>query len=227
MTELRSLHPDGRRLVTEELLHGQLDFWPATAWSDLVQPFDPALPLGALDETLSALMEQIPSQSPAFDPAAAEAVHRHLPLSRRQASDPGPWRFLAVVHRPDVVRHRWEVSSMRAAKPRYWSVGTRPDSNAFARWWWIAELTRDGTDYSLTRRLFEHGSLSTLLFTRHLGWHRPLVEAALDVLDDTPGPVVERVLRNLRKVLSVVVLETCDADALRELLRDLVDEERG
>ena len=120
--------------------------------------------------------------------------------------------------------HRWSVGSIRSSKPRFWSLGTRPDSNVFARWWWIAELTRDDDDYTLTSRVLQPGPLATLLFTRHLGWYRPLVEAAVDVLGDQPGPSAERVVRQLRKILSVVALEAHDADALRELLTELLTE---
>src|SRR5690606_3886261 len=117
----------------------------------------------------------------ALDAAVAPEIHQSLPLSRRVASDPGVWRFLTVVHRPDYVPHRWAMRSKAQMVRRYWDFGTRPDSNAFARLWWIAELTitkdASGDPYHLTRRVLGAQPLATAIFTRTLSQYAPAVSA--------------------------------------------------
>lgn len=75
----------------------------------------------------------VPFDAAAIDAALACALHRALPLSRRLAADWGLWRYLAVVHRPDIVRHRWELRSWTTMRDRFWRGGTRPGSNVFGR----------------------------------------------------------------------------------------------
>ena len=219
---LQRLHPDGRRLVTPELISGQQALWPATAYAELVRPLAPEIDLRPLDVALDALLHEYPTRDPSLDAPASVAVHRALPLSRRQASDPAPWRFLAIVHRPDVVRHRYENRSLRKMKSRYWTLGTRSECNLLSRWWWIAELTRAGDDYTLTRRVLDCPVVARPLFDSELGWHRPLIEASVAVLGGQSRATVDVVVARLRKVLSVVVLESRGRPELEGLLVQLL-----
>ena len=151
---LRRLAPTGRRLVTPELARGELQRHAEDTWA----PHSEALPrdygLEALDEGLAGLIAAVPEHSSELDARAAPLIHQALPLSRRAAADAGIWRFLAVVAHPDFIRHRYEYQSWATMRSRFWRAGLRHDSNTFSRLWWIAELTQDGGDYSLTQRAF-------------------------------------------------------------------------
>ncbi|MEZ4444868.1 MAG: DUF6339 family protein [Polyangiaceae bacterium] len=218
---LARLHPDARRLVTPELMSGVVDRWSERAYAELLRDADVELELGALDAAIDRVLAIHARFEPAIDAALAEPLHRALPLSRRHASDPGIWRFLTVVHRPDVVRHRWENRSLALTKRRYWTPGTRPDSNTLARLWWIAELTRDGDDYALTTRVLERPALATALFVRQLGWYRPAVAACADGLSDAPSLVIDGTMRLLGKALSTIVVESRREEELLSLVTEL------
>ena len=222
MTSMQRLKPDGQRLATPELASGQQRLWAEEAWRDVVEPLDRAFPLEPLDAALDALLARTPAHQVAIDVEIAPLVHRHLPLSRREASDAGVWQWLAIVHRPDVVRHRWENSSWSTMRTRFLRPGTRPDANAFSRWWWIAELTRNGEDYGLTRRVLRRQPLATAIFVRSLSFYRPAICACVELLEDLEATAIERVMLELSRFLATVPLEAMSEGALREDLARMV-----
>lgn len=226
---LQSLRAEGRRFVTPELASGQLAAVPAHDIAPLVEALPRDVPLEAFDAALDACLRTTRPHSARIDAALASEVHRTLSITRREAREPGIWRWLAVVHRPDFVRHRWENRSWATMRTRFWSLGTRPESNAFARLWWIAELTREGDDYALTERVFARQPLATNLFVRRtLSSHRPAVAACIAALEDRPAQVVEATMRALSRRLSTLLLESLDERALFAMvstLRDRIERE--
>jgi hypothetical protein len=97
----------------------------------------------------------------------------------------------------------------------------RHDSNVFSRLWWIAELTRDGSDYSLTERAFSRQSIAIQVFIRRYAWYRPAVVALLEELEDAPQRAIEDVTRNLLGALGTLVLEAMSVAELRTLVQEL------
>ncbi|MFW5921281.1 MAG: DUF6339 family protein, partial [Polyangiales bacterium] len=214
---LKRLRAEGKRLVTADLASGEVDRWPERASAPFVSDAERAVGLGDFDAVLDEAIASTEAYDTAIDRWVAPRIHRALPLTRREASDPAVWRYLTVVHRPDFVRHRWEHRSLSTMRSRFWSLGTRPDSNALARLWWIAELTRgqDGA-YELTERVLARQPLATNIFVRELSSYRPAVAACVEVLGDEPSHVIEASVRLLNKALSTVVLETrTEADLVR------------
>lgn len=225
---LARLGVSGRRLVTQELALGAIDRHPAEVVRAHVVPLEldggGALELGGLDTTLDGLIATMDRyDAAALDPAAAVAVHRALPLSRRAAADPGIWRWLAVVHRPDFVRHRWELRAWATMRDRFWKAGTRPDSNVFARLWWIAELSRAGDDYGATKQLLRSQSLANAVFVRRLSDYAPFVLACARALVDQPSFVIERVLARFNMTASTVPLEGRGEEQIVDGLERLVE----
>ncbi len=218
---LRVLDREGVRLVRPGLASGEIERWPDTASAPFVREHARPIALDALDRVLDAILGETTPWDPAIDRLAAPAIHRALPLTRREAADPAIWRFLAVVHRPDFVRHRWENRSWATMRARFWRPGTRPDSNAIARLWWIAELTREGDDYDLTERVLARQPLATNLFSRELSSYRPAVEAFMAVFGDAPSQVIEVAVRAFNRRLSTVVLEGQDAASLSAMLHSI------
>ena len=218
MTRLKRLLPSARHLVTEELARGTVERYADEAVADHLVDFGRRVELGEVDRGVGRVMEDFRTGDPAMDPVMAEVVHRQFRLSRREASDPAVWRYLAVVWRPEAVRHRWEYRSFATMRTRFWRHGTRFDANAFSRWWWVAELTATGDDYDLTRRALGNSALSTHLFTRQLSWHPSSVAACIRVLGDAPGSEVERTLRAFGKMLGLRVPEAMDREELEALV---------
>ncbi|MBI4820578.1 MAG: hypothetical protein HY791_30215 [Deltaproteobacteria bacterium] len=219
--KLALLLPEGKRLVTEELIVGSLPRLEPTSWSTLVAPcgfeLDTAPLASALDEVIAATAPYAGELDRRFAPI----IHRNLPLSRRSASEPGVWRFLAVIVRPELVRHRFEVRSMATMKSRFWSIGTRPDSNTFARLWWIAELSRRDTDYALTERALASQTLANAVFVRSLSSYRPAVAACVQALESDSADVVEDTMRRLSRVLGTQPLEAHTEEELSELVSEV------
>jgi hypothetical protein len=218
---LRGLRAEGKRLLTPELASGEVPRWGEREYAPLLLELERRIALDALDHAVDLTLAATPAFEPASDVLLAPRLHRALPLSRREASSPAPWRFLSVVHRPDLVRHRWENRSWASMRARFWSNGTRPDSNVFCRLWWIAELSRDGDDYSLTEAVLTRPSLATGLFIRALSSHRPAVAACCQVLADASSNDVEATLKLLHKTLSTLVLEALSFEQLCDLITRL------
>lgn len=215
---LRRLINEGRRLVVPELASGERDRWPEEAYLPLVLEAERTRSLEQLDEVVDRARAEFPPHDTALDAWAAPRLHAALPLTRREAADPGIWRYLAVVYRPDFVRHRWENRSWSTMSRRFWSPGTRPDSNAFARLWWIAELTRDGDDYDLTERVLRRQPLATNLFVRGLSSYRPVVATLVDALEDAPSEVIEVTVRRMQKAAATLVVEAMGEEELAGLV---------
>ena len=222
--QLKRLLPSAARLLTPEFTRGETTYTSAEC-EDLLEPHAQALPLKELDAVCNAAMAKFAPGDLAADAFLAEGIHRALPLTRRDAADPGVFRYLAVVRYPELVRHRWEFRSYSGMRSHFWAPGMRILSNVFSRWWWGAELTREttehGEDYSLTRRIFARSALTTPIFNRaSLASYRPAIAAIADELEDTPGLLAELVIKNLGKMLSVRVLESLSDDELRRVVRD-------
>ncbi len=222
--KVRILHPDGRRLVNEELVSGSRKRWTEDAWRPFVAEHERTIDLAALDSHIARVLGEYPAHDPSMDATFAPLLHSALRLSRREAAEPGLWRYLAVVHAPQFVRHRWEYLSWATASTRFWAPGTRHTSNAFARLWWIAELTREDDSYALTTRVLGKPSLTTQIFVRSWSQHRPAVQAFLDVLEGEPAEVVERTARELSRHLAIVPLERLDYGELKKIVRAVESE---
>ena len=218
---LHRLRDDGRTLVSDRFMSGELGRLSDAVVEPYLEVCDPAIELAEFDAVVDAMLEAFPPRTPAMDVEAAPKLHASLSLDRRTASDPAIWRFLAVVHRPDFVRHRWEFATRATTLPRYWQLGTRPNSNVFARLWWIAELSAVNGDYGRTRKLLERRSLAQALFVRSFSRYEPAVVACYDGLADADGAVIEETLRRMNNRLSTIVVEGQSYDALLVLVEGL------
>jgi hypothetical protein len=219
--KLFRLSGEASHLVTRELASGALPRHHQATYEAYLEEPEAPVDLAAFDAAVEAVLEGSRPLDSGLDRRAAPALHRALPLSRREASHPGVWRFLATVHCPQLVRHRWGDASLTTTKARYWNFGTRPDSNAICRWWWIAELTQQAGSYLLTEATFERQPLATQLFVRGFSRYRPSVAAFLRVMKDEPSEEIERVAKELYGRLSTLVLEAMSEDDLVALLKNI------
>jgi hypothetical protein len=219
---LRLLQPEGRRLVTPELASGEVPRWESPEWEPLTTELHSRVNLEPLDRLAEELTTTFERYDSAIDAWLAPRLRRAIPISRREASEPGIWRYLAVVRYPEIIRHRWELLSWPIMRQRFWSFGTRHDSNTFARLWWIAELTREGDNYELTEKALGRQSLAIQIFVRSWSSHRPAVEASVERLGDAPAEVIERAARELSRHLATVPLEGLDRADIAGLIDRVV-----
>ena len=208
-------------LVNKDLANGIRRCYGPAEYEKYLDPCDDHVALESFDAVVDEFIAKTRMFDAGIDQSAAPGIHRALNLSRRIAADPGVWRYLAVIRRPQFIRHRWENRSWATTRTRYWRPGTRPDSNAFSRLWWIAELTRDGEDYSLTQRVLRRQPLATPIFVRQFSLYRPAVEAFAEIMVDAPPDEIEGVARHFNALLSTVVLESQSRDELEEWLRQI------
>jgi hypothetical protein len=217
---LQRLNRAARRLVTPEFVRGEDEHarLEVEAWEPYAEAAASARSLERFREATDQIIATTEPFSTTIDARVAIAFHQSLPLTLREAADPGIWRFLAVVVRPEFVRHRWENPTFSVARSRFWSPGTRPDSNAIARLWWIAELTRDGDDYGLTKRTLRSQAIANAIFIRSFCEHRPAIEACVEWFGEMNRDEIEEGARNLHHALSTRVLPTLEKADIQSLL---------
>lgn len=218
--KLRRLSAEAYPLVTRELASGAMARLPEASYEPYLEDVERPIDLQELCDTVEDLIFTTSRHESQVDGLAAPMIHRALPLSRREAGHPGVWRYLALVACPEFVRHRWNALSWATTRSRYWALGTRPDSNAFARLWWIAELTREGDSYALTEEVFAR-PMTTPIFVRQFSSYRPAVAAFAHVMRTATSTENERVAKELNGRLSTLTLEVLDEESLRSIIEEI------
>jgi hypothetical protein len=214
---LSILLPEGRRLLTREFLHDEREPWSDRDCQDVLVPLERPI---AVDNFIAALPHSLPSNKAEVDGEIAVFIHKSLPLQRREAADPGVWRYLAIVAAPGFIRLRWSADE-DTFRSRFWRPGTRPDSNYYSRLWWIAELTSGvDRDYDRTRKALGSQALANAIFVRSLCHYFPAVKACIDVLGNQQGETVHRVVREFFRELALLPREALTEHDIADLLRD-------
>ncbi|QGN05858.1 hypothetical protein Hrd1104_00165 [Halorhabdus sp. CBA1104] len=224
---LKRLDEAGRRLVGESFLRGDVELDPDEV-AEFVSPLpnEPTGDLERLDRAVADVVSSHERYETDMDGELAEEVHRSLDVTRRVAGDPGLWHWLAVVKYPEFVRHRWKFTSEAAMREKFLGAGSDLYSNALHRLWWIAELTHDGDDYSLTRTVFDNQTMVNKVFDRWFARYQPAVVAICDELSDEPSWVIDETTRRFNHALTNIQLEGVSEVEARELVRQIVDDVR-
>lgn len=221
--QLRRLTEDGRRLVGVEFLKGEATL----SESDLEEflepvPGKPTADLSQIDDTVNQILEEYPEYHTDMDKELVKAVHRGLDISRRVAGDPGLWHWLAVARYPEFVRYRWQFNSEEAMREKFLGAGSDLYSNALHRLWWIAELTRDGDDYSTTLTVFSNQTMVNKVFDRWFARYRPAAIALCDELANEPSWVIDETTNRFNHATTSVQLEALTETEARELVGDII-----
>ena len=223
---LYRLQPDGRRFVSEPFMRGETAI--ADDLTDVVEPL-PGQPTADLEELNVVVHDALDSHSQydtALDGAIAADVHRILDLTRRTAGYPGFWHWIAVAQYPEFVRQRWEFTSEEAMREKFLGAGSDLYSNAFHRLWWIAELTHDDGDYSLTETVFDNQTMVNKVFDRWFARYQPAVVAICDELADEPSAVIDETTRRFNHALTNVQLEALSEADARTMVREILANQR-
>lgn len=230
-TELQRLTTRGRELVTDDFLrpNEEPEELPTDDIDRYLDPVDATGDLEAIRERMDEVRSSFDKYDEDIDGAVAPTVHANLELTRRQASDPGVWHYLAAVEFPEFVRHRWKHTGNIREK----FLGGWKDiySNAVGRLWWIAELTYDesaaasGADretvYERTDAAFEKQTLANKVFDREYAQYKPAAVACVEVLAGEDSEVVEAATLRLNDALSNVHLESRDESEIKEMVRQI------
>ncbi|KRE65822.1 MULTISPECIES: DUF6339 family protein [Micrococcaceae] len=140
-------------------------------------------------EPVRVFLDEAMSRYSQADVAASDSwlgprLHAALRLSRREAGNRDVWRFLGVWG-ADFVRWRFgpaagEEDPDKAAKTERFLGPT--SKHALARLWWMAEVFRDGNNYSTAALALTNQDIINNLFRMSISNHRPTALAALAVL---------------------------------------------
>ena len=233
MTELKELTDTS--LVSEEFLRGEEELTR--------EELEPYLENTGIEVDLSPIREKIQNDvydsdehergDSTIDGEVAETVHRTIDLTRRDAATDGIWHYLTVVEFPDFVRYRWEGDDMRG---KFLDGGEDIYSNALHRLWWIAEITRDGDDYTRTSEIFEMQELTNDVADRWFARYKPVTWACVDELkpsavedfDPANSDIVAKATTRLNEKLTVSLVEGLTyeeaVDLVKEVRSDAIEE---
>ena len=154
------------------------------------------------------------------DAAMAIAVRKSLALTPREATDKRIWWWLTVRDVPEIVRARWATGEpLRLSAERMLGPLNR---NALARLWWGAQMVQQLDDEDkYTRMMFRNQDLFEAVIGRSLGRYPQALQVILDELSPLNGERAREVVRDLRFLLSTLVLEALPPDLLRFEIRRL------
>jgi hypothetical protein len=190
-------------------------------FGDYEMEFPRSVSIAPLDDALSAFAGR--DLQPGDDSSMAIAVHDGLALTPREATDRNLWWWLSMRRYPLIVRKRWQSSASDGTETvtRERMLGPT-NRNAFARLWWGAEMTQSTRDPgAYTRLMFKNQDLFEAIIGRSLGRNPEALEIILDELSGIAGKDAREIVRDLRFLLSTLVLEAMSADALRAELKEL------
>lgn len=226
---LYRLTENGQRLVGDPFLQGDTEIGGGEI-AEYVEPVPggPVADLETLDARVQSVVAEYDQFDTAMDGALVRDVHQCLDVSRRVASDPGLWHWLAVECYPHFVRHRWEYHSETAMREKFLGAGSDLYSNALHRLWWIAELTYDeeAEDYDLTESVFANQTMVNKVFDRWFARYEPAVVAVCEVLKDEPSRVIDAATSQFNHTLTSVQLEGLDREEAASVVEQIVEDVR-
>ena len=170
---LYRLGTDASLLVTEDLMRGDTERYSESKLSEYRTDTDLTANLTALDQVVAFVVGPESDFDPGdetIDAAVGPAVRKYIDIPLREAGDPRIWHYLAIGRWPEFVRFRWPRDgpnrSHKSMAEKF--LGSTQDlyTNAFSRLWFMAELSRDGDDYSVTEAILSEAERSNRIFDR-------------------------------------------------------------
>jgi len=225
LTELLKLRESGKALVSDEFLEGEEELDEADL-EPYLEKTGIEVDLSVLDEAVEEVIDsgEFDDRESELGAELAPEIHRCLDITRREAAIDGIWHYLTLVRYPRFVRYRWD-SKMRE---KFLEGGEDIYSNAIHRLWWIAEISRDGDDYSRTVSMLEQQELANDIADRWFGRHKPVTQACIDLLEkeelDQFSPanssIISDTTTQLREELTVVCAESLDYEQAYSLVEE-------
>jgi hypothetical protein len=211
-------------LLTEDLLkgirgHGGVDL------AKVVEPLpedDPRWDVEPLRELVEDAIHEFRDNRTEADAWLAPRLHATLRLTRREAADRRLWNHLALAVAPDYValRHPPAPSPSRS-EPRINPARFKGplDRQCFSRLWWVAEMFRNGKDYSPVEAACANQDLIHSALKRELIDHRPTAQALVRLLSDgvaTTGREIEGLMTAINAAGATLVYDVLAPDEPRD-----------
>lgn len=152
---LKRLGDYARQMISLETYDEYLQILPGGLERN-VEIVQPEIDLAALERVVAEGMNRYEPGDTASDAWLAPRVHATLRLTRRAASDPGIWDYLSAVELRDYVKWRWGDANGTITQEYRIRITSRNREIRHALWrlWWVAELSRNGSDYGPTLEAF-------------------------------------------------------------------------
>ncbi len=216
--KLKRLADEVQTQITQDLL---LTADGSEPFGDFELDFDRSIDISALDREMDSFRGR--ELQPADDAPMALAVRAALPLTPREAADRNVWWWLALRRYPEIVRARWTKTGEGGVPSfsRERMLG-QVNRNALSRLWWGAEMVHtlpNPTDY--TQLVFKNQDLFEAVIGRSLGRYPLALQVILDELSPLQGKEARELVRDLRFLLSTLLLEALTAEDLRKELKQL------
>ena len=215
MNILKTLDHNATRLLTVGFRVGieDPDFRGFVQDLPLDHPVDLEAVRIVIDEVVTRFNSE---QGTEADVWLAPRLHHCLRLTRREAGNRGLWRWLGVVFAPDYVRWRWGSPDASSENPEEAARLERfdgPDSkHALARLWWMAELFRNGADYTPVAKALANQDIPNNLFRMDIAHHRPTVQAAVQVLDGKSGREANALAKAVNAAATTLAIDAIGID---------------
>ncbi|MHC6214329.1 DUF6339 family protein [Rhodococcus ruber] len=132
--------------------------------------------ISTMIELLDATMARFPpNQLARSDSWLGPRLHAALRLTRAEAANPGVWTWLGLGHAAKYIRWRWapQRDPSRFAGPYY--------LHGLGRLWWMAELFRNGADYTPAQAALCNGDIAQNFLRMDIAHHRPTCQAFMRV----------------------------------------------
>jgi hypothetical protein len=215
--------------LTEDLLKG-IRGHNGVDLAKVVEPLpedDPRWEVEPLRALVEDAMHEFRDNRTEADAWLAPRLHATLRLTRREAADRRLWNHFALAVAPDYVALRHLPAPSRGRKePRIDPARFKGplDRQCFSRLWWVAEMFRNGKDYSPVEAACANQDLIHSALKRELIDHRPTAQALVRLLSSgtvTTGREIEGLLTAINAAGATLVYdvpapdEPRDADALR------------
>lgn len=187
-----------------------------------VEPLSLRVDLGPLEQVLEGTQVRWANAGDRTksDRTLAPLVHAALRISPRTASHRGFWTSLA--HRPIVAEYlftRWTTKDESVPAENH--LNGDYSHQGLARLWWMAELLRDGPDYSFVQNGFEDQNVPNQAFRSLYFYSRPFARAFVEAVNayhnndkakEVKGKRVDQSAKAVNAALGTVLLESICVD---------------
>lgn len=206
-TILKKLTPEAREEITAEKFRLNL-LWPDDELDSKTEELERDIPLDEMIAVVAETMKECKSDRVKSDAYLAPRLHATLRLTRREAADPAIWDYLSVVVLREYVIWRWgnDLGEVHADRIRIKSRG-REIRHALSRLWWVAELSRNGPDYSPTEIAFSKQETVEWFVIRALR-NRPAAQAFIRFISsgEKDKPSTDQEVRKLATALNLTLV---------------------
>jgi hypothetical protein len=222
LSEILTLHASQRPILAQNPEDLAREIAERLTKPASVELLTPAVQCEFIDQVLEGTRHRwagnsYPAKSDGF---LAPLIHASLRISPRTAAHRGFW--LSLAHRPLVAEYlfaRWRPKE--DVMPALNHLNGDNTHQGLARLWWMAELLRDGPDYSFVERGFEDQNVPNQAFRSLYFYSRPFarafVELVLEYHDNKKakhekGKRVDQSAKAVNAALGTVLLETICVD---------------